>query len=364
MTTIQSFNDLQELFFSYSVYQRGLAQNTINGFRSDLATLKAFLSEKKIGVQDLTVSLMDEYINRQVKERQNSPPTIARKIETLKSFFKYLWRTDILIENVMRRIDSPKLKRKLPEFLSEEQQDQLIDYFDKRTSPQGKAPFIHARNKAMTILFLETGLRVGEMVNLRIRDVDFNRDVIRVLGKGQKEAEVYLPIRSKEALQDYIQNARPHILRRGSVCKARDKFAVTRTGKSKVRYLGIYREKTDATNALYQDLEEDAGFLFCSHPHKKMDTRAVFRVYNQAGQDLGFRIYPHLLRHTFASSLRQRGADLLLIKEAMRHASVNTTQIYAHISTERYRAEISKYVDNRPPVAKDSKVVAGPWLRR
>lgn len=350
-------------FLDYCRNQKGLSENTIKSYGFDLQTFFDFLQEKDLAIPDVTTRVIDEFINEQATKRKNSKPTIRHKIETLRAFFKYLYRVDQVSGDIMKKVDAPKVPKYLPKYLSPEQQVALIVFFDMRNLLWRKGPSIGQRDKAMTILFLETGLRVSELCNLKIRDIDFNRKILNVMGKGAKEAEVYLPARSQEVLRDYIRDIRPHVLRRGTVNPAGNSFKVDRSSREGIKRIGTFKTREEGEKILYEDLGEDKGFVFTCSAGKRLNPKAVEEIYHKASGSLGFRVHPHLLRHTFASNLRRMGADLLLIKEALRHEHVSTTQIYAHISNERYKTEIGKYLD-QPVEAPHSKVVIqGPWAK-
>lgn len=366
MSTELQTGSVYDWFTEYCKNQKGLSQNTISSYRCDLSTFKAFLQERGLGIPDVTLRVIDQYINEQAAGRKNKSSTVRRKIETLRAFFRYLYRIDEVDSDLMKKVDSPKVPRRLPHYLSPEQQEQLLNYFDAKSFTRPKHRFVAQRDKVTTLVFMETGIRVGELCALKIRDVDFNRRILKVRGKGDKEREVFLPSRSAEALDEYLRNIRPELVKRGYVRlpQGRKKYQVLRylSEKQSQRYhQGSFVSREDAEKALHENLEEDLGFLFVCSVKKGLDTRSVFMTYARAGASLGFRIHPHLLRHTFASNLRSRGADLLLIKEALGHEQISTTQIYAHISNERYKAEISKYLDNVIEQPKVLKVVQGPW---
>ncbi|MCD4717437.1 MAG: tyrosine-type recombinase/integrase [Desulfobacterales bacterium] len=334
-------------FFEYSQYQRALSINTLNGYYADLRTYDVYLTEQGVPFREVTTKDLDDFITYLATVLKNSKSTIARKVQTLRAFYKYLYRMDEVNSDVMKKIDAPRIRRGLPKYLTLEQQQKLIDYFDKRPGREIISKWIRARDRAMVIMFLDTGLRVSELVSVKLNDLKFDLRVMKVKGKGEREDEVFLSDRLIETLNDYIENSRPHVLRRGSIVvritkQDKKRYVVYRAGKCR----GVHDSHREAEKDLYKDLGPDEGYLFCRHGNKKMDTRHIYRILWQAGIALGFDIHPHLLRHTFASNLRTKGADLLLIKEALRHADIITTQIYAHISSAQFKRNMGEFLND------------------
>jgi len=362
------FNDITEAvgaLFNYLKYQKGLSLNTILAYGYDLKVYGEYLEAKGLSFAKVKTDDIDRFITYCGKELENSIRTINRKIESLKAFYKYLYRIDETDDNLMKKIDSPKMKKPLPKFLKADQQERLLDYFAKRPEKQRITRFIKKRDRAIAMIFIDTGVRVSELCNIRIEDIDFNQGVLRVMGKGNKEAEVVLSPRLMAAMKHYIKQVRPHLLRKGRIVKLKKKgkYSTRRhlPGGGE-RIIQPVCSKKDAEKALYDNLDPDKGYLFIRNGKKKLDTRHVFRILSLAGHALGFRVHPHLLRHTFASNLRRKGADLLLIKEALRHEDVSTTQIYAHISSARYKKEIGRYLaddHDQDPQDNRLKVIRG-----
>ena len=308
-------------------------------------------------------------LEKRAKNLENSvkPQEKSQRIRELeaKSMKNDFWSDVITAKKTMKKIDSPKLKRSLPKYLALEQQEKLLDYFDTRQGNRAMSPMIRKRDKALTMVLLDAGLRVSELCNIKIPDLDLPHNILKINGKGDKEAEVFLSDRVIKTLEYYIENVRPHLLRRGFIEKRSKVFCVRRYDKRAhgEKVFKNCESKEEAENALYEGLSGDRGYLFARDGEKKLDTRHIYRILYLAGKSLGFKVHPHLLRHTFASNLRRKGADLLLIKEALRHSDVSTTQIYAHISNERYKAEIGKYLNEEKsedvPSVKSIRLVKG-----
>ncbi len=347
-------------FFNYCANQKGLSENTILSYKADLKTFEDYLSLKSILLRIVKVRDIDLFLTYLVEVKKNKPSTVVRKVATLRAFYKFLYRIDEVKEDIMQKIDAPRQKKSIPGFLSDHQQQSLIQYFETRIGVQPFYEWIHKRNKALVLLLLETGLRVSEACNLKIEDLNFEQKVIHVMGKGGKEAEVFFPDRSIKLIKEYILKDRDHLLRRGHVHSvSRDEkgpFRVQRIVKGKMKYFGTYMTREEAEEVLYKDLAPDQGYVFMRHSGKGMSTRHAFAIIYRAGKALGLRIHPHMLRHTFATNMRRKGADLQLIQEALRHSSIITTAMYAHIASPKFKQEMSKYLnDNEELSNKNNK---------
>lgn len=337
-------------FFSYCTNQKGLSENTVRSFNADLKTFDDFLISRGLLIRTVKVRDIDAFLNYLTDVKKNKTTTVVRKVATLRAFYKFLYRIDEVETDIMKKIDAPRQKKTLPGFLSDSQQQKLIEYFESRISEQAVSEWIHKRNQTLVTLLLDTGLRVSEACSLKLDDLDFKQKVIHVMGKGGKEAEVFLPDRSINTLKNYIANDRQYFLRRGivhSVSRSeKGPFRILRIEKGKMKYSGHYETSKEAEKVLCKDIAIDHGYVFMSHSGKAMITKHIFAILHRAGHTLGFRIHPHILRHTFATNMRRKGADLQLIQEALRHSSIITTAMYAHIASPKFKQEMSKYLND------------------
>jgi integrase/recombinase XerC len=221
--------------------------------------------------------------------KKNSAASVARKLASLRSFFQYWVRKGALDNNPAKDVASPKVPRRLPNFLSIDEVFRLLD------SPKGTNP-LASRDRAILELLYASGLRVSELVGLNIDQIDFTENVIRVVGKGNKERMVPIGAKAKEAVEKYIE-ARGHLAGENG-----DKHAV-----------------------------------FVNRRGGRLTPRSVERLIQKYIKACGInkKVTPHVIRHTFATHLLNAGADLRGIQELLGHASLSTTQKYTHVSVDK-----------------------------
>lgn len=249
-------------------------------------------------VDHLTVRSFLAFLQRQEFSRR----TIARKLSTLRSFYKYLNRVGALGHNPLVGVHTPKLEKKLPTFMDEPVVLDLLSRPDV-TTPLG------LRDKAILELLYATGLRVSELVALNCREIDASDGWVVVLGKGRKERAVPVGSEALRALGEYLRQGRPHLVVRGPVD--------------------------------LQGLPTAKQPLFLNKLGTRLSDRSVRRLLDGYIQEMATlqQISPHTIRHSFATHLLNRGADLRAVQEMLGHASLSTTQIYTHVTRERLRKE-------------------------
>jgi integrase/recombinase XerC len=255
-------------------------------------------------VDHLTVRSFLAFLQRQEFSRR----TIARKLSTLRSFYKYLNRVGALGHNPLVGVHTPKLEKKLPTFLDEPVVTDLLTRPDP-TTPLG------LRDRAILELLYATGLRVSELVALNCQDIDASDGWVVVLGKGRKERAVPVGSEALRALGEYLRHGRPHLIVRGP--------------------------------ATLQGLPTTKQPLFLNKLGTRLSDRSVRRLLDGYIQEMAIsqQISPHTIRHSFATHLLNRGADLRAVQEMLGHASLSTTQIYTHVTRERLRSE---YLQTHP----------------
>jgi integrase/recombinase XerC len=281
-------------FLAYLRDQRNYSPATVRAYRSDLDQFLAFLAARGPALLRSPASV-DPLVIRaylgHLHEARESRATTARKLASLRSFFRYLVREGVVQENPARAVRTPRQERKLPRLLSEEEVVALIETPQTRT-------LLGKRDRAILELLYATGMRVGEMVALDLEAVDLSEHVILVRGKGGKERQVLFGERAREALAGYL--------------------AARRASRARAAGRGC-----------------DA--LLVNARGTRLTDRSVRRIIASRLREcaLKHRISPHGLRHSFATHLLDRGADLRAIQELLGHASLSTTQRYTHVSTER-----------------------------
>ena len=278
-------------FLSYLELDLNYSNNTINSYDSDLKRVSSYFKNKdllKLNVNDLV-----KYIST-LKEL--APASVSHMISTLKTFYSYFIKIDKINVNPTDALKSPKLGLHLPEYLSEDEIDLLLDI-------EVTDPFT-ARNKAILELMYATGLRISEVISLEFKNIDFEECIVRVMGKGSKERIVPINDYALKALSTYIDDYRPLMI------------------------------KKDINN-----------YIFLNNHGKQMTRQGVFKMIKQECLKKGIKkdISPHTIRHTFATHLLLNGADLRIIQELLGHSDISTTQIYTHLTNEELYNDYKKY---------------------
>ncbi|MNK58288.1 Tyrosine recombinase XerD [compost metagenome] len=279
---------------AYLRIERGLSKNTIENYGFDIERLCLFLETNQIDVSPIKISdeTLQQFIYTVAKEV--NPRSQARIISGLKSFFNYLVFEDYRNDNPLELIEAPKTGRKLPDTLSLEEIDRLIETIDLSTN-EGE------RNRAMLETLYGCGLRVSELISLKISDLFFDEGFIKITGKGNKER--FVPI--------------------GSLTQ---------------KYIGIYRGSVRSNLNIKKEAEDT---LFLNRRGNQLTRAMVFTIIKDLAQKMGLKksISPHTLRHSFATHLLENGADLRSIQLMLGHESITTTEIYVHLD-RRFLKEV------------------------
>ena len=291
----------QNALKDYQLYlkiERGLSKNSIANYVLDVKKLILFLEDKNINESPLSIA--SEIIQQFIYEIAKSvnARSQSRIISGLRSFFSYLIFEDYRADNPLELIESPKIGRKLPDTLAEEEIDQIINAIDL-SKPEGE------RNRAMLETLYGCGLRVSELINLKISDLFFEEGFIKVTGKGDKQR--FVPI-------------------------------VDATKK----YINIYRTEI-RTHVPIQKGHEDT--LFLNRRGKQLTRAMVFTIIKQLAEKIGLKksISPHTFRHSFATHLLQNNADLRSIQLMLGHESITTTEIYVHLDKSHLKHVVEKF---------------------
>ena len=287
-----------EKYLDYLRYQRNASVHTLRNYASDLKQFTEYLTvqpsgdrrpEPELGqIDNITIR---EYLGS-LYQRHNKKASVARKLATLRSFMNYLSREGAIHVNPAKLVATPRLEKRLPEYLMSETIVKLIEAPDGSTA-------LGRRDRAILELLYATGARVGELVGLDMGDIHLGEGLVRVLGKGRKERMIPFGQKALEALENYL-GAREEILKAGGAGQEADAlFLNSRGGRLTSRSVG----------------------------------NIVNRYVNQLAEQL--KVHPHTLRHTFATHMLDAGADLRSIQELLGHESLSTTQKYTHVSTEQ-----------------------------
>jgi len=290
-------NELIGEFINYLSVERGLANNTLSSYRGDLARFFEYLKSRHIAsIQKISRQTVNSFMLSE-KDRGLSANSISRELACIKSFLKFLLRENKVKEDVTSVIESPKLWKKLPSTLTLNEVDSLLK------SPNVR-DFMGARDKASLELMYATGMRVSELINLKMNDLNMDVGFVKCLGKGSKERIIPFGRKAKESIVRYLGKARPAFL------------------KKKV-----------------------SNFLFLTRLGKPMSRQAFWKTIKKYARLSGIKkdIAPHSLRHSFATHILERGADLRIVQEMLGHSDISTTQIYTHVNKDRLKSIHQKF---------------------
>lgn len=281
-------------FMNYIKVEKGLAANTLAAYDRDLRKFENFAEKRGLDLQAVTRDHIVDFLADLYGQGLDSR-SVARNLVSLRNFFRFAVAEEALSIDPTLNLESPKLRRTLPIYLRTEDVDRLLDQPDPAT-PRG------LRDRAMLQVLYSTGLRVTELVNLKVSDMEMRMGCLRCIGKGDKERLVPVGRRAQAAVQAYV-------------------------GKSRALLLGR-RESAKA-----------APWLFVNRFGNRLSRVAVWRLLTAYGRRAGIRarLSPHKLRHSFATHLLERGADLRSVQLMLGHADISTTQIYTHVMQERLK---------------------------
>lgn len=278
-------------FVEYLTIERGLSTNTLESYERDLQHFRAYLQKRgSTLLDDVREHHISSYLGYLHDEgRANS--TISRNLASIRSFFHFLVREECIQNDPTLHVETPKIEKRLPRVLTPEEVERLLRAPDQTT-------IAGLRDAAMLELLYATGIRVSELVSLSCGDVHLSSGFLRCMGKGGKERIIPIGEYAVQALSTYLQVGRPAFLR---------------------------------------DSDEDA--LFLNHHGTQMSRQGFWKILKKYAQEAQIikDITPHTLRHSFATHLLERGADLRAVQEMLGHADISTTQIYTHVTRGRLR---------------------------
>lgn len=285
-------------FINY-LTDKDYSPNTILSYEKDLHLFCEYA--KNCDVNKVDYNFIRGYLQF-LHNKNYTAKSISRHVSCLKSFFKYLTKMDIIKENPCLLVTNPKIEKKLPNYLNYQDLENLFNVPDC-SKPLG------LRNRLILELLYSCGVRVSELVNIKLKDIDFSNNRILILGKGNKERYVLYGKICHDLLVDYIDNARPK-------------------------------------------LNKDSDYLLLNKFGNKITDRAIRMIIDDIVQksSLKLNVSPHTLRHTFATHLLNEGADLKIVQELLGHENISTTGIYTHVSNERLR---KVYLDAHPRAKKE-----------
>ena len=297
MYHLDMFDHLLDEFYQFLLLERGLSKLTLEAYAHDLQAFQDFLKEKGIErPKDVKVKDIEEFLDR-LAENGLSARSRARILTTIRTFFKFLTYTRRLKENPLSLIESPKFEKKLPQTLTFDEVEALLSQPNSKTA-RG------IRDTAILELLYATGMRVSELVHLKLNQLYLEEGYIQVVGKRGKERIIPIGSRAKEALDKYLHKVRPQLLK----------------GKS-------------------------SPYLFIGYKGRPLTRQGLWEIIKKYTRQAGIfkEISPHTLRHSFATHLLEGGADLRAVQTMLGHASITTTQIYTHVTKEHLREVYAKF---------------------
>ena len=277
-------------YLDYLLLEKRYSSHTVKAYRTDLRIFESYLKETySISVDKANHAMIRSWLVEELN-KGNSARTVNRKITTLKSFYKYLVKEQKIKQNPTLKISYSKTSKKLPQFVGLTDMNELLDKL------KFKENFSGFRDKLIIEVFYSTGIRLSELINIKLTDVDCLKSQIKVLGKRNKERIIPLTIELQKSIEGYL----------------------------------ILRNKQNAI---------DRPYLFLTDSGKKLNPSMVYRKVNKILNDVTTleKKSPHVLRHTFATHMLNNGADLNIIKELLGHASLSATEVYTHNSIDKLK---------------------------
>jgi integrase/recombinase XerD len=289
--------DIIQAFLTYLTAEKGLSKNTIASYHLDLKKFSAFLAPKEKDLPTFSKTDIVDFIQK-LREQGYSTASVCRFISTMKSLCKYLLLENRITEDPSENLDSPKKWERLPKAISIEDVATFLKAGDSGTSSDP----VMSRDAVMFELLYSSGLRVSELISLRLEDISFDAGFLRVIGKGSKERIVPLHMRALEKLKRYVGVERPQILRK-----------------------------------------KNSPYLFVTRRGGPMTRQRFWQTMKKLGKKTGLDISPHTIRHSFATHLLEGGADLRSLQKLLGHADISTTQIYTKVTTDRLKQVYLKH---------------------
>jgi integrase/recombinase XerD len=280
-------------FLTHVRVERGLSANTVTAYRRDLLKFDDFAKKRKLTLESVSRDNLVEFLASLYRQKLESR-TVARHLVTLRNFFRFAQLQELISTDPSLNLESPKIRRSLPGYLRLEEIERLL------AQPDDKTP-LGLRDHAMLDVLYSTGLRVSELISLRVMDLDTAVGCIRCIGKGDKERIVPIGKKALALVERYLRDARPKLIGKG-------KQALATT-------------------------------LFINRRGAPLSRVGVWKILSAYGRKAGLRssLTPHMLRHSFATHLLERGADLRSVQLMLGHSDISTTQIYTHVVEERLK---------------------------
>lgn len=279
-------------FITYLTVEKGLSSNTLEAYQRDIRKFSVYLEKNERKITGFNKNDIISYLNY-LRDSGNQTATLARNIATLRSFCKFMLMEGIISEDPVENLSTPKGWKRVPKVLG------IEEVFTMLNRPEGKYSL---RDRAILEIIYSSGLRVSELVNIKIRDINFEAGFITVMGKGSKERVVPVNEHTLGTIKKYIEELRPTLLNKRT-----------------------------------------SPFLLLANGGKPLTRQRVWQLIKKYSKGLSSAVSPHTLRHCFASHLLDGGVDLRALQKMLGHADISTTQIYTKVTPERLRKVHKKY---------------------
>ncbi len=273
--------------------EKGLSTNTVSAYARDMFKFEAFAKKNKLALKSISRDDLVDFLASLYRQKLESR-TVARHLVTLRNFFRFAQIQELITDDPSLNLESPKIRRSLPDYLRLEEVEKLL------AQPDDKTP-IGLRDCAMLEVLYSSGLRVSELTGLRVMDLDRAVGCVRCIGKGDKERIVPVGKKAMALVNRYLRDARPKLLGKGTLAHS--------------------------------------PVLFLNRRGGRLSRVGVWKILSAYGRQAGLRVAltPHMLRHSFATHLLERGADLRSVQLMLGHSDISTTQIYTHVVEERLK---------------------------
>ena len=280
-------------FLTHVQVEKGLASNTLSAYRADLTKFEQFAKKHKLALEAVQQDHLVDFLAGLYRQKLESK-TVARHLVSLRNFFRYAQVQEFITDDPTAHLESPKIRRSLPGYLRLEDVEKLLEQPDQKTA-------LGLRDQAMLEVLYSTGLRVSELTSLRVTDLDTKVGCVRCIGKGDKERIVPVGRKALGIVERYLRDGRAELVRPGK-------------GGS-------------------------GAYLFVNRRGGRISRVGVWKILSAYGRRAGLRqaLTPHMLRHSFATHLLERGADLRSVQLMLGHSDISTTQIYTHVVEERLK---------------------------
>jgi integrase/recombinase XerD len=280
-------------FLTHVRVEKGLSTNTVAAYRRDLMKFEAFAKKRKVALPAVRRDDLVDFLSWLYHQKLGSR-TVARHLVTLRNFFRFAQIKEMIAEDPSLNLESPKIRRSLPGYLRLEEVEKLL------AQPDEKTP-IGLRDRAMLEVLYSSGLRVSELISLRVMDLDRSAGCLRCIGKGDKERIVPVGKKATALVERYLRDARPKLISKGGL--------------------------------------SNSPALFLNRRGGSFSRVGIWKILSAYGRRAGLRVAltPHMLRHSFATHLLERGADLRSVQLMLGHSDISTTQIYTHVVEERLK---------------------------